>query len=81
MTTYDCRISALLEVEATAPSKTDPTNNEHTTSLVAQEPRPLDLKCTLHQIWCIQIMGRGTGFMVPAPPSSAQDARPALAEH
>ena len=34
VTTYDYRISALLEVEATAPSKTDSTDNEHTTAPV-----------------------------------------------
>ena len=47
MTTYDCWISALLEVEATAPSKTDSANNQHTTTLVGQELRLLGLKCTL----------------------------------
>ena len=95
MITYDCWISALLEVEAMAPSKTDSANNKHTTTPVGQELRPLDLKCTLccttkscqhlfqhhRPIRCIQIIGPGTGFMVPAPPSSAQDARPTLAEH
>ena len=95
MTTYDCWISALLEVEAMAPSKTDSTNYEHTTTPVGQELRPLGLKCTLcrttkscqnsfqhhRPIWCIQIMGRGTGFMPPAPLSSTQDVGPALAEH
>ena len=95
VTTYDCWISALLEVEATAPSKTDSTNNEHTTTQVGQELHPFDLKCTLchktkscqnslqhhHLIRRIQITGCGTGFMAPAPPSSAQDARPTLTEH
>ena len=94
-TTYDCWISALLEVETTASSKTDSTNNEHITTLVDQELCSLDLKCTLrhktescqnsflhhHPIWCIQITGRGTGLMAPTPPSSAQDAIPTLAKH
>ena len=47
VTTCDCWISALLEVEAKAPSKTDSSNNEHTTTPVGQKLRPLDLKCTL----------------------------------
>ena len=95
VTTYHCWISALLEVEAMAPSKTDTTNNEHTTTPVGQELHPLDLKCTVHHktkscqnsfqhhhpLWCIQITGCGTGFTVPASPSSAQNARPNLAEH
>ena len=34
VTTYDYWISALLEVEAMAPSKTDSTNNGHTTTPV-----------------------------------------------
>ena len=94
-TTYDCQISALLEVEAMAPSKTNSTNNEHTTTPVGQELCSLDLKCTVHcktkscqnsfqhhhPLQYIQIMGHGTGFMAPAPLSSVQDARPALAKH